>query len=360
MASYNVLYYPGFHPDPKWSRRILLLADSLIRIVPTDVPTHDSSSLLALQDAVPGCLQSVSPLNSDTTFNDKDMPRLAKAFALLGDSRGATARKRIEVHVSRTGTISVLGHTFLHNDKVSPIILDELRRNRLIIEGLDKYTDFGGFLVVDESASNLILSSIAANISQRMALDAITDKGIPFALNSLNNLHVARVPSGGAEGMLLSSLASVLIPLEAVTLDIRAYRELRDACSPIRIAFKELTAELTKINRLDHVTDPKYLRELVKAVATDFFKEYRRFRESRYARSFKKWVPLYIGGLLSMAAAAVEPRTAMEIAGVSLVIQVIQRKIDDSQNSLQRERVFNMLAGMRKDIIRRSEITQIV
>ena len=82
---------------------------------------------------------------------------------------------------------------------MSPAILEELRRNKLI-EGLDKHMSVEGFLVVDENASNLILSGIAENTSRRMRLDAITDKPVPFALNSLNNLGVMRTaPSNAAE-----------------------------------------------------------------------------------------------------------------------------------------------------------------
>ena len=285
MNAYSLLYYPGFHPDAIWLRRVFLLADNLTRIVPIDVQTGDPDNLLALQDCIPGCLQSISPEAHDVAIEEHDMPRLAKAFAFLARSHPERLNKRVEIKmvISQIGSLSVLGYVFLHHAKVSPAIHEELRRNKLIVDGFDGLLE--GFLVVDQNASNLILSSIAENISRRIGLDAITDEPIPFALNALNNLGVKQaIVSGAAEGALLSSLASVLIPLEVATLSPRDYRNLREAYGSMRMAFKELTAELTRINRLNRIEDPKFLRDQVKITATEFFKEYQAFRKSRYAR----------------------------------------------------------------------------
>jgi hypothetical protein len=361
MNEYSLLYYPGFHPNPIWLRRVLLLTDNVTRVVPTDVPVSDPEDLLALREAMPECLRSISPVETDITIADHEMPRLARAFAFLAASRSEASKRTVEISISKNGSISILGYMFLHQDKVSPKILEELRRTKLIFEGPDRHTEFGGFLVVDENASNLILSGLAENISRRMGLDTVTDKPISFALNSLNSLDVVRTaPSDGAQGLLLSSLASILVPLEVADLSPRDYRNLRDAYSSIRTTFKGLTVQLTQINRLNRIDDPKHLRDHVKTTASDFFNEYQDFRKTRYARGFKKWAPLYVTGLLSIVA-AVDPRIApLGVAGASLVIQIVQRKLDSSTVQPRDEHVFHMLAGMRKDIIRLSGVKQIV
>jgi hypothetical protein len=278
--------------------------------------------LLELQGVIPECLHSISPEAGDVAIENHDISRLTKAFAFLARSR-AGRKDKISVVISKSGTMSISGHVFLHHDKVSPVIHAELRRNNLIIDGLEK--NLGGFLAVDQSASDLILSSIAESMSRRIGLDTITDKPIPFALNSLNSLGVTQVTSADrAEGVLLCSLASILIPLEVATLGPHDYRNLRHAYSSIRLAFKELAAELARINRLNRIQDPKHLRDRVKATTADFFQEYRAFRKSRYARTFRKWTPLCIGGLLSMVAKVVAPpSTAPEIAGASLAFQFV-------------------------------------
>jgi hypothetical protein len=41
MLQYRVLYYPDFSPDSVWLRRVLMLTDSVMRIVPSDVKPDD-------------------------------------------------------------------------------------------------------------------------------------------------------------------------------------------------------------------------------------------------------------------------------------------------------------------------------
>jgi len=215
-------------------------------------------------------------------------------------------------------------------------------------------------LVVQEAASDLILSAIAENISRRTGLDAITDKPIPFALNGLNNLGVTEIVPGGAEGALLTSLVSVLIPAEVALLDVRKYRDLRESYVSIRGAFKELTANLARINRLDRIQDPKTLSDQVRVASQDFVTQYVNFRKSTYARNFKRWAPLYIGGVLAVVGTLVSPPVAAGVAGVSLVVQLIQKEVESRSGQVGPERVFNMLAGLRKDIITQSGIEQMI
>ena len=360
MSNYTLLYYPSFSPESAWLRRVLLLADEVKRIVPNDVEIHDPDDLLALQDSIPGCLSAISPLGSDVAIENDTLPRLRKAFAFIARSKSKRSRKTFTVEISADGAMSVAGHVFLHNAKLSPIIHEELRRHQLTISWLGKLSSQEGFHVVDEAASDLILSGIAENISRRTGFDTITDKPVPFALNALNSLGVAptRAP-GGAEGALLASLTSILIPAGVASLTPTEYRNLRESYGSIRAAFKELTANLTRTNRLDRIQDPTALQDAVGATAQEFNKEYETFRKSRYSRNFKRWAPLYVGGLLTMASAAVPP-VALGIAGVSLVVQVIQKHIEGSVDHSGCERTFNMLAGIRKDIIRRSGIEEII
>jgi hypothetical protein len=361
MKTYTVLYYPDFHPDAVWLRRILLLADEVTRIVPLDVELHDPEDLLALQNSIPGCLSAISPEEGDIAIERDNLPRLAKAFAFLARSRGPKKKKKkIVIEISEL-SVSIAGHVFLHTAKISPVIRRELRRNGLIIPGLEKIADREGFIVVDASASDLILSGIAENISRRTGLDAITDKPVPFALTALNGLGVRRTPTlGGAEGAVLAALTSILIPAEVATLKLNEYRDLRNSYASIRGAFKELTADLARINRLNHIQDPRRLTAEVEATAQEFGKEYQTFRKSRYARNFKGWAPLYVGGLVSMIGTAVAPHVALGVAGVSLVVQTIQKVFESPAASPGRDRVFNMVAGLRKDIIRQSGVKAII
>jgi hypothetical protein len=362
MTNYTLLYYPDFHPDSVWLRKILLLADNLVKIVPAEVrDLDDSDDLLALQESIPGCLSAISPDEHDVSIESEDMPRLKKAFALLRESRGRGGEREVKINISKDGSVSIAGHVFLHSAKVSPFIYEELSRNALLFSGAEKlvrrFSD-QQFLVVQEAASDLILSAIAENISRRKGLDAITDKPTPFAVKALNDLgHLGT--SGGVEGLVLSSLASVLIPTEVSTVTPNKYREIRESYAPIRGAFKELTETLARTNRLHRIQNPQELRDAVQGTAQQFVREYDTFRKSRSAQRFKEWAPLYVTGLLGIAGSIVSPHVAFEIAGTSFGIQVIQKIIDGSTDQSTRGRVFNMLAGIEKNIVRQSGIKKL-
>jgi hypothetical protein len=111
---------------------------------------------------------------------------------------------------------------------------------------------------------------------------------------------------------------------------------------------------------LERIDDLQALKEQVEVATEEFVKQYQTFRKTRYARGFKSWAPLYIGGLLSMASALVAPPVALGIAGASLGIQVIQKKLESPSDQPGRERVFNMLAALQKDIFKRSGVKQLI
>ncbi len=315
---------------------------------------------MLLQDSIPGCLSEISPEKSDIAIELNNELRLAKAFAYLGRSYKPRRKRIITADISTDGSVSFPGHVFLHKTKASPAIQEELQRNGLMIREFEDLFD-RRLIVVNKAASDLILSGIAENISRRTGLDAITEKPMPFVLTSVNNLGVRRTPiSGGAEGAVLASLTSILIPAEVGTLKVKDYRDLRNSYAPIREAFKELTADLARINRLDRIQDPKLLRDEVEETAREFVKEYQTFRKSRYARHIREWAPLYVAGLFGMIGTVVAPPVAFGIAGASMVIQLIQKGFKDPAAHRGRHRIFNMVAGLRKDIIRRSGIKAII
>jgi len=133
MNDYTLLYYPNFHPNAGWLRRVLLLSDSVARIVPTDVNIVDPEGLRMLQDSIPGCLKTISPETRDVAIEMYNMPRLAKSFAILARSRKKRSRKEIRITIAKDGSISIAGHVFLHNAKISPKIHEQLDRNGLIL-----------------------------------------------------------------------------------------------------------------------------------------------------------------------------------------------------------------------------------
>src|SRR5581483_4837485 len=102
MLEYRVLYYPDFSPASTWLRRVLMLSDKVIRIVPSDVTPEDSRDLLRLQDAIPGCLTAVAPDQEDVAIEPGEQYRLRHAFELLG-KKSEKGSAKITVTVSNGG-----------------------------------------------------------------------------------------------------------------------------------------------------------------------------------------------------------------------------------------------------------------
>lgn len=353
MTDYRVLYYPNFVPDALWLRRVLLLTDGVYRIVPDDVSPEDSEDVLRLQDAIPSCPESLAPTTNDVSVAHGEEPRLTQFFEALASDR----RKRsgdLTVEISSGGRVSIPGHVFVHDAKLSAFIVGELTRNGLLIEDLGRGFAGDRFVVIQEDASELILSGVATRMARRLGIDTITDKQLPFALNALRTVPMSPTD---AEGALLSAIARVSLPEAVADLKIEDYIDLRDAYSGIREGFKVLTSELAAVNRLAKLDDGVRLLERVEGVANDFQREFLEFQESKYARAFRSWTPFVVGAALAIPASLVSPEIGVLMAAGGVGIQAIEKC---SKTHVQGpEKVFNMLSDLRDDLIERSRVAHL-
>jgi hypothetical protein len=362
VSDYTVLYYPSFQPDPVWLRRILLVADHVARIVPTDVKLQDPKPIIDLLTVLPGSLVDLPPTPDDIKFDDIGLSRVDKAFRFIA-ANASMPRNRIELTIHDGGAVAVAGHMFLHRSKVAPEVGRLLQRHKLARKDINavvrKASGNAGYIVVDGRASHLVLSCIADRMARRNGLDAITDRPLDFGVNALDNLRITD-GAENSEGALLASIASVSIPSEISTLDVRQYKAIRDSYSEVRAAFRPLIVELSSLNRLGKISDPAVLRKRIADLANDFATEYEVWRKTRFARAFKSWTPLCVGGLLSVATAFVQPIAAAAIATATFGLQVIEKCVTQSEAHNPKDRVYQMLVGLRRDIIKRSPIRRLL
>jgi hypothetical protein len=358
MVEYRVLYYPDFSPKSIWLRRVLMLSDNVLRMVPSDVKPQDSDDLRQLQDTIPGCLTSVPPIDIDVAIEPRDESRFTRAFEVLG-RKSKKDSSTIEFTVSPDGLLSMAGHVFLHDGKLSHFIEHQLRRNGLLIDSFRELTPSGRFVLVRKEASDIILAGLASRMARRLGVDAITDQPMPFAVAALQGVPQRVSVIGAAEGALLSAIATMMIPASVASIEPRKYRQIRESYAGIREAFKALTAELAARQRLNRIDSPEEFAKRVDAVAREFAREYRQYRSSRYARRFKLWTPLCIGGILSIPTALVSPHLAAEFAIASFTMQLLQNYLGAADSAAD-QRVFHMLAGLRRDVINRSGIRELI
>jgi hypothetical protein len=328
------------------------------------VDPGDPPGLLALQDAIPNCLHNIAPEPGDIDPDILNIARLEKAFAAISRRRTTKERKRLLVTISGSGA-SVAGHVFLHQSKVSGRIRDLLLGYNLVHQDATEISETvlnsDGFLVVDQQASQFVLTLVAGRLACRLGLDAVTDSPLFYGVNAAESLDLnSSAFPGAAEGALVGAIASLLIPNEIATLRVTDYQRLRDSYSEIRGAFRSLVSEMTTIHRLGRISDFDTLNSRINTVAAEFVAEVTRFQKTRYARAFRDWAPLCIGGLLSAVSSFVSPVASIGIAGASLLIQVIEKNFDSSAIESNRQRVFQLMTGLRHDVLQRAKIRALV
>lgn len=356
MNDYRVLYYPDFTPDPTWLRQVLLLSDGVVRIVPSDVDPHDPDAVEELTEEISGCLSTMVPTAADIAIEHGEEDRLARVFALLGKATSQPPSS-LNIRIS-DGKLGIAGHVFVHDSKLSDFVRSQLRDNGLVLEAAAKLAP-QDFLVVHEGASNIILAGLAARIAARTGLDTITEKPLPFVFSALKGVPGRSVIDGAAEGALLSAIAEMAIPTAVASMEPHQYHEVRDSYGNIRRAFKALTSEWARLHRLTRLTDPGELSARVESLAQDFDRQYREYRASQFARTFKSLTPLCVGGVLTVASAVVAPAVAPGIAIGSVVVTVIEKLLSAREDSPD-ERVFSMLSGLRREIVAQSGIREVV
>jgi hypothetical protein len=173
-----VLYYPNFEPNLPWLKAILLLTDEVVRLIPKEANHVDSDGILRLKELFPDSVSEFSPTREDIHFGDSDLRRLDTAFSLL-EGTTDTANKRIRMH---HGRIEIEGHEFLHNRKVSDAVRALLINHRLLDQTARQVVDIDeDWLVVEKSASDLIVSQVADKIARSHGLDTTAFVSPPIA-----------------------------------------------------------------------------------------------------------------------------------------------------------------------------------
>lgn len=369
MPKYRVLYYPYFEPDLAWLRAILLFVDGVDRIIPAEARHREPEQVAALRETLspdapppPGAennvLGSFDPTHFDLSFgNDIDLRRMRKAFALIRDSIPPEVDLKLETDPLRKKILNVA----LHRSKIEEQILAALEEHHLIrYEPTAEEQPLAetGFFFVHESAVNLIMSYVANKIARSEGQDAITDQKLGFTVNALDNLRIpTMLPAGIGEGALISAVASCEIPADVGHLSLNAYKEIRESYAGIRQAFKKLIKQLAYENSLERIDNPETLQKKLTEIAQELVDEIAAYRQTSPGSTLKKWAPLGVGGLLGVATSAIGNLPLGVAVGKevgSLVISIVDKKINQEPPDPARGHAYQMLCGLQKEIIDRN------
>ncbi len=321
---------------------------------------------------------TIAPNRDDKYVTDIILARLEKAFRMIALRRrypwlSRTANSRtpdkviaIDINI-RDGSFEIAGHTLVHFDKLSDEVIRLLEKYKLISYKAGDIARLVGshhcdqFAVVDNNAANLIVSHLADNIAQRVALSTITDQDIDFMVSSLNAIHRNYEQTKRARNILASLVLKFEIPEEIESLNYRQYKELRDNYQDIRGVFHEEMSRLTSLHELDQINDIAILKERIGKVSRNFNDELQKFKKSRRGKQVKKWLPLGIGSLATMAGAFVQSPSVMVLsAGVTVGVNFVQEIIKLREPAGESREVQRLFSGLQKDIINKTKLTKLI
>jgi hypothetical protein len=358
MENYSVLYYPHFQPSVQWLKAILLLVDDVTRIVPKDVDPGDNDQLKELTQIIPGCLKSIAPNDFDIDIDDVNMQRMNKAFREIGKNLKTVENVTVDLRIDKG--ISVGGHVFLHQSKVSKQIHDALIENKLLnpkLQSILRNLVTEEFYVVPIQASNLILSYIADRVARRTGLDSVTDENLPFVVNSLDNMKLSlERPTGSTEGSLLSAIASINIPNSVERIAINDYSRLRDSYAGIREAFKEYVAKLSTNQRLHRIEDIHIFENQLQDIAQKIKEECDKYQKTAFRRRFADWGLFTVCYLFPIASTIYDPTYGIAVGLEAVAIRFLKKVFFDESGPSVPDKAIKMLAGLRKRILKISTV----
>lgn len=358
MSFSKILYYPSFEPNSKWLRGILLLFDRVVRIIPKDIDYTPSQGISEILDLFPDALKDIHPTKYDIEMKDTELQRMEKMFKFVSEKK-KLEREKIEAYIFKNSEISFKDHVFLHPEKVSEEVFDLLKKYGLMLfNGENPFESYGisiESLIVNEKASNLILSCLADRMSKRYGLNTITDQSLGFTFSSLNAFDIQ---SGTPNGMLASSIFKIMIPEEICFVDIDKYGEIREKYSELRPLFHKTILELSDLSRLEYINDSSELKERINEATKDFSEEFEEFQKSKFQRQVKRWIPISLGGLFSIFGAVAGSTL---LVGCSTTASVAIQIIQEVALSKGREKdIFRLLSGLRKDILKTTDVSKFV
>jgi hypothetical protein len=362
VTKFDALYYPDMEPPQGWLRSFSLFFDTIRSVVPEDIGERLSPELREFAASIPNAYEAVTPESVRHTRKD-DLSRIEKAFEIISAERGRKKKGERELifEVDQDdGSLSIRDHVFLHNDKISPRVRRLLRRHELVPPcDITEFTGPKDCSVVDERASNIILSDIANRLARRKGWSSVTDQDLEFTVIALEGVRGAA--DAATADALAAAIISLEIPEEIQRIELKRYKEFRDAYADVRKPFQELVVKLNQVYRLGGITDREDLSNRVKDACSDFDSEVHKFRTTRFSRKFTRWIPVGIGSLATLVGAALPaPVVAIPSAFLSVIFQLIDKKAPSEPSPADGREVYQMIAGMRRDILEAADVRRLL
>ena len=191
VTKFDALYYPDMEPPRGWLRSFSLFFDTIRSVVPEDIGERLSPEIREFAAAIPDAYETVTPESVKHTRKD-NLNRIEKAFERISGRRKRTKKggREFTIEIDDEGSLRFIDHVFLHDDKISPRIRKLLRKHELILDwDLTDLVGLQNYSVVNERASNIILSDIANRLARRKGWSSVTDQDLEFSVIALEGVR---------------------------------------------------------------------------------------------------------------------------------------------------------------------------
>ena len=350
-----MLYYPYYEPPSNWLRSFLLFFDTVRTIVPSDAKYVPSPEISSILDIYPTALNQIAPSNVDTEINETNRQILRNAFQLIAE-KNHSSTKTVKLLFDPHGDIRIEGHTFLHESKISLNVRDLLLEYNLINNGISdvvrEISNIENYFVVNEEASNLIISCISDKLALRYGLPAVTDIELDFAVNSVNSIYQTRNAMLEAKSYLAQAIIGLQVPQNISILTPKQYSDIREAYCEIREPFQKLITQMCAMHNLSFISDAQILEEKTKSLAIEVNEKVERIRNSRLGQRIHSWAPIFVGGLINILGKVLftdNQSIQMATPCVSTLIQVIQEIT--KKPIFEDDRVYHLIGNLNKRLI---------
>jgi hypothetical protein len=358
MIEFNALYHPYFEPPERWLRSMLLFYDTVYSIVPEGAGYKPSPGVAALLERVPEAFVPLPPRSEDKDFDWASYDCLRATFQEIADEE-RQPRELLAKFDWPNGTPRLqLGQTVsVHNDKMADALVHDL-----IDLGLAVRDDRGNWLRVDARVADLILAILA----ERMAANrndirqSVSNEALPFAVAASSEVHRGRWR--GLEATLASALLTAEIPEDIQHISAKEYLDIRKHYEESREVFHLGLRDLNDLYLVGSFDDPDGFRRQIEEIVGKLSREVRVLQEQRLRQKVKRWVPIVIGGVASVATAVfTHPSVGIAAAGITLSLDIMSANDGRRLPGTYIDQTKALLVGLDEDIrAKRDWITRVL
>ncbi len=345
MVLTKTLYHPRFEPSESWLRAMLLFYDTVHSIVPEGAEYAPSPGVATLMDKSDGAFVPLSPTDEDRAYDWPGFDALSGVLRNLPDEPGGRERVRLEWEEG-VPNLDFGGAARVHTDKMGDVLAQQL-----LEQGLAEQTEDEKWLRVDRRVAGLVLSLLAERMARNRPgiLGTASDRQEHFAVAARSELKHGE--PWNPEATIASAILMAEIPADIVELPVDRYLEIRARYADKRETFRLAMDELRRLYFQGSFEAPGQFEERVREIVEGFDGEMRKLKEGRLAEQVRRWAPIAIGGVVSLAAAAVgTPAISMAAGGTAVLLEVVKTAQGQPVRGSYVAQSQALLVGLQRDL----------